>query len=169
MSWQQNTRSIRREWWSRSSSAWKSDGVRFTVPAEPWVERETSWHNYYLRSNLTYDSFFREHIISQGHVYQYIMGFQGAARDPLQHTLPFIFSNPEMVGSHSLHAERSSAGRLDSLRHRGQRRAHAGRVPSQRSGDVVAVGGQRIRSGHARQELSRREDSRLSAPGGQPR
>ena len=77
--------------------AWKSDGVRFSVPAEPWVERETSWHNYYLRSNLTYDSFFREHILSQGHVYQYIIGFQGAARDPLQHALPFVFSNPEVV------------------------------------------------------------------------
>ena len=25
------------------------------------------------------------------------MGFQGAARDPLQHALPFIFSDPEIV------------------------------------------------------------------------
>jgi hypothetical protein len=83
--------------WSRSSAAWKADGVRFSTPAEPWAERETSWHNYYLRSNLTYDSFFREHILSQGHVYQYIIGFQGAARDPLQHTLPFIFSKPEIA------------------------------------------------------------------------
>jgi hypothetical protein len=81
----------------RSSAAWKTDGLRFNVPAEPWVERETSWHNYYLRSNLTYDSFFREHILSQGHVYQYIMGFQGAARDPLQHAMPFVFSKPETV------------------------------------------------------------------------
>jgi hypothetical protein len=83
--------------WARSSAAWKADGVRFSTPLEPWVERETSWHNYYLRSNLTYDSFFREHMLSQGHVYQYIIGFQGAARDPLQHALPFIFSNPEAV------------------------------------------------------------------------
>jgi hypothetical protein len=83
--------------WAHSSARWKADGVRFSVPGEPWVERETSWHNYYLRSNLTYDSFFREHILSQGHVYQYIMGFQGAARDPLQHALPFIFSDPEIV------------------------------------------------------------------------
>jgi hypothetical protein len=83
--------------WSDSSAAWKTDGLRFNVPAEPWVERETSWHNYYLRSNLTYDSFFREPIQSQGHVYQYVIGFQGAARDPLQHALPFVFSNPAVV------------------------------------------------------------------------
>jgi Glycosyl hydrolase 36 superfamily, catalytic domain len=82
---------------ARSSSAWKTDGLRLKVPAEPWVERETSWHNYYLRSALTYDTFFREPILSQGHVYQYLMGFQGAARDPLQHTLPFVFSNPAIV------------------------------------------------------------------------
>jgi hypothetical protein len=83
--------------WSRSCAAWKTDGLRFRSPGEPWVERETSWHHYYLRSNLTHDSFFQEPILSQGHVYQYIIGFQGAARDPLQHAFPFIFSNPEIV------------------------------------------------------------------------
>ena len=79
---------------ARSSAKWKTGGVRLATPAEPWVEREVSLHNYYLRSAMTYDSFFREPILSQGCVYQYVMGFQGAARDPLQHTLPFIFSDP---------------------------------------------------------------------------
>jgi hypothetical protein len=82
---------------ARSSAAWKKEGIHFSVPSEPWVEREIHWHNYYLRGSMTYDKFFQEHIISQGHVYQYIMGFQGAARDPLQHTMPFIFSDPEVV------------------------------------------------------------------------
>jgi hypothetical protein len=83
--------------WKRSSEAWKSDSIRLEVPEESWVSRELMWHHYYLRSNLTYDSFFKEHILSQGHVYQYIIGFQGAARDPLQHALPFIYSRPEIV------------------------------------------------------------------------
>jgi hypothetical protein len=83
----------------KSCAAWKTEGLRFNVPAEPWVEREISWHNYYLRSAMTYDSFFREPILSQGHVYQYIIGFQGAARDPLQHALPFVFSKPEVLKS----------------------------------------------------------------------
>jgi len=83
--------------WSRSSEAWKAKRIQLTIPEEPWVDRELTWHNYYLRSNLTYDSFFKEHILSQGHVYQYIIGFQGAARDPLQHALPFIFSQPEIA------------------------------------------------------------------------
>jgi len=83
--------------WARSSDAWKRDGLQFSVASEPWVKREVTWHHYYLRSNLTYDDFFREHILSQGHVYQYLMGFQGAARDPLQHALPFVFTRPEIV------------------------------------------------------------------------
>ena len=82
---------------ARSSALWKAGGVRLSAPQEPWVEREVSWHNYYLRSALTWDSFFREPILSQGCVYQYVFGFQGAARDPLQHSLPFIFSDPAIT------------------------------------------------------------------------
>jgi hypothetical protein len=83
--------------WSRSSSRWKKDGIRFRASAEPWIERETTWSSYYLRSEITYDSFFREHILSQGAPYQYIAGLQGAARDPLQHALPLVFTDPEIV------------------------------------------------------------------------
>ncbi|MGH9763105.1 MAG: GH36-type glycosyl hydrolase domain-containing protein, partial [Blastocatellia bacterium] len=71
--------------------------MRFSTASEPWVERELTWNHYYLRSSMTYDSFFQQHILSQGSVYQYVMGFQGAARDPLQHALPFVFSDPEIV------------------------------------------------------------------------
>jgi Glycosyl hydrolase 36 superfamily, catalytic domain/Glycosyltransferase family 36 len=80
-----------------SSKQWKKSGLRFSTESEPWVERETTWNHYYLRSGLTYDDFFHHHIISQASIYQYVMGFQGAARDPLQHVLPFIFSDPQIV------------------------------------------------------------------------
>jgi Glycosyl hydrolase 36 superfamily, catalytic domain/Glycosyltransferase family 36 len=83
--------------WTRSSAQWKTEGIRLRVPSAPWVERETSWHSYYVRSNLTFDSFFGEHILSEGSVYQYIMGSQLAARDPLQHALPFVFGNASTV------------------------------------------------------------------------
>jgi len=78
----------------RTCLSWRKEQLILSVPAEPWVERECCWHNYYLGGNLTYDSYFHEHILTQGNVYQYIMGFQGAARDPLQHALPFIYSRP---------------------------------------------------------------------------
>ncbi len=81
------------------SSEWRQRGMQFDVGSEPWVRRETIWNYYYLRSSQTYDDFFAEHILNQNGFYQYGMGFQGAARDPLQHCLPFLFSDPEIVRS----------------------------------------------------------------------
>jgi hypothetical protein len=80
-----------------SSAFWKRAGLRFSVDSAPWVHRETIWNHYYLRSSLTFDDYFGQHILNQNGFYQYVMGFQGAARDPLQHALPFLFSNPEIV------------------------------------------------------------------------
>jgi hypothetical protein len=82
---------------AESCAAWKDEGIRFAVEADPWVERETRWHSYYLRSGLTYDDFFNEHILSQGQVYQYCIGYQGAARDPLQHALPLVFGEASLA------------------------------------------------------------------------
>ena len=81
----------------QSSKQWRARAPIFETSAGHWIRREVTWNYYYLRSSLTYDSFFHEHILSQGGIYQYVMGFQGAARDPLQHVLPFIFSDPEIV------------------------------------------------------------------------
>ena len=83
----------------QSSSEWKQHGMRFEVSGEPWVKREATWNYYYLRSSQTFDDFFGEHILNQNGFYQYVMGFQGAVRDPLQHCLPFLFSDPEIVRS----------------------------------------------------------------------
>jgi len=80
-----------------SCEDWKASRIQLKIHDEAWINREVFWHYYYLRSAMTYDSFFKEHILSQGHVYQYIIGFQGAARDPLQHALPFIYNDPDIV------------------------------------------------------------------------
>jgi len=80
-----------------TTSQWKGRGLQFSVPADPWIQRECIWNHYYLRSGFTFDDYFNEHILSQGAIYQYVMGFQGAARDPLQHALPFIFSEPALM------------------------------------------------------------------------
>ncbi len=82
---------------AENGTAWKQEGIQLAVDADPWVERETRWHSYYLRSGYTFDDFFGEHILSQGQVYQYCFGFQGAARDPLQHALPLIFGESRLA------------------------------------------------------------------------
>ena len=83
--------------WEISSNYWKENRISLTIPDEPWVYRELLWHNYYLRGSMTYDDYFKEHILSQGQVYQYIIGFQGALRDPMQHVMPFIYCEPNIV------------------------------------------------------------------------
>jgi glycosyl hydrolase family 36/glycosyl transferase family 36 len=80
-----------------SSAQWKKNTLHFSTPDEPWVERETAWNHCSLRGGFTYDNFFHQQIISQASIYQYVMGFQGAARDPLQHALPFIFTEPKLM------------------------------------------------------------------------
>jgi Glycosyl hydrolase 36 superfamily, catalytic domain len=80
-----------------SCAAWKRSAPHFSVDTAPWIERETAWNHYYLRSSLTFDDYFGQHILNQNGYYQYVMGFQGAARDPLQHSLPFLFTDPAIV------------------------------------------------------------------------
>ncbi|MGC2636744.1 MAG: hypothetical protein WA294_06175, partial [Acidobacteriaceae bacterium] len=80
-----------------SSAEWKRSGMHFTVDGEPWIARETAWNHYCLRSSLTFDDSFQQHILNQNGYYQYVMGFQGAARDPLQHSLPFLFTDPAIA------------------------------------------------------------------------
>jgi hypothetical protein len=82
-----------------SCAAWERSAPQFSVNSEPWIERETLWNHYYLRSSLTFDDYFGQHILNQNGYYQYVMGFQGAARDPLQHSLPFLFTDPAIVKS----------------------------------------------------------------------
>jgi len=81
----------------KSCAAWKDEGIQLTVETDPWIERETRWHSYYLRSGFTYDDFFGEQIVSQGSVYQYCTGLQTAPRDPLQHALPLVYSSPALA------------------------------------------------------------------------
>lgn len=50
----------------RSAAAWKGAQIaHLDVPSEPWVAREVAWHSYMLRAMLTYDDFFKSHILNQ--------------------------------------------------------------------------------------------------------
>jgi hypothetical protein len=62
-----------------------------------WLSRELQWDAYTVRSGATYEDCRGEHTISQGGYYQYALGFQGAFRDPLQHMLPMIYTDPSLA------------------------------------------------------------------------
>lgn len=64
---------------------------------DEWIKRELIWHNYFLRSCITYDSSIRQHILNQGCNYQYIVGNNVFVRDIAQHLAPYIYSDPKMA------------------------------------------------------------------------
>ena len=82
-----------------TASAWASDGsivapgVALSIPAllsggtgaalvlrqaaqSSWEARESRWHSYMLRSGLTYDSYYGNHILNQNGNYLFISGEQ---------------------------------------------------------------------------------------------
>lgn len=78
---------------------WMQNTIGFSVPKNASVEREVRWNAGYLRQALTFYDFFNESVLDQGSQYRYGSGFEGAARDPLQHALPLIHSAPERAAS----------------------------------------------------------------------
>jgi hypothetical protein len=65
--------------------------------ARRWLSRELQWDAYMVRSSSVYEEACGHHVITQGGYYQYGLGMQIAYRDPLQHMLPIIYSEPELA------------------------------------------------------------------------
>jgi hypothetical protein len=79
-------------------SAWRGWVPQVDLGADrAWLSRELQWDAYVLRSGTTFEEECGHHVISQGGYYQYSFGFQGAYRDPLQHMLPMIWTEPELA------------------------------------------------------------------------
>jgi hypothetical protein len=62
-----------------------------------WLSRELQWDAYTVRSDATYEECAGQHVLSQGGYYQYFFGENEAFRDPLQHALPMIYSDPALA------------------------------------------------------------------------
>jgi hypothetical protein len=67
---------------------------RATAPAAPEAKREIPWHAAMLSGGLAADRVLGGRTLDQGSAYEYIIGFNGAARDPLQHALPLVYIAP---------------------------------------------------------------------------
>lgn len=84
--------------YARSERAWRGWLPQADFgPKRRWLARELAWDAYMVRSGATYEECAGHHIISQGGYYQYDLDFQGAFRDPLQHMLPMVYSDPALA------------------------------------------------------------------------
>lgn len=67
---------------------------RAGAPRAPEARREVPWHAALLTGGLAADRVLGGHSLNQGSAYAYAIGFNGAARDPLQHALPLVYLDP---------------------------------------------------------------------------
>ncbi len=70
---------------------------RASAASAPSAEREIPWHAAILTGGACRDEVLGGHTLNQGSAYAYRMGFNGAARDPLQHALPLVYTEPDLA------------------------------------------------------------------------
>jgi hypothetical protein len=63
----------------------------------PMAEVEIPWHAAMLTGGLCKDEIIGGHTLNQSSAYLDPLGFNGAARDPLQHALPLVYFQPDMA------------------------------------------------------------------------
>ena len=61
------------------------------------VAREVPWHAALLTGGASRDALIGGHTLDQGSVYSFVGGLNAAARDPLQHALPLVYSEPDLA------------------------------------------------------------------------
>lgn len=70
---------------------------RAAAERAPQAAHEVPWHAAILTGGIAVDRIIGGHTCNQASAYSYVMGFNGAARDPLQHVLPLVYSQPELA------------------------------------------------------------------------
>jgi hypothetical protein len=63
----------------------------------PEAALEVPWHTGILTGNACRDRVLGGHTLNQRSAYAFVMGFNGAARDPLQHALPLVYTEPDLA------------------------------------------------------------------------
>ncbi|MEU7577269.1 hypothetical protein AB0B50_06660 [Streptomyces sp. NPDC041068] len=63
----------------------------------PEAAVEIPWHAALLTGGACADGLLGGHTLDQGSAYSFRHGFNGAARDPLQHALPLVYTEPDLA------------------------------------------------------------------------
>lgn len=83
--------------WSTSVEALGNRLPSASCSSAPAVEHEMPWHVALLTGGACVDEVLGGHTLDQGSAYSFDLGFNGAARDPLQHALPLVYSEPDLA------------------------------------------------------------------------
>jgi len=63
----------------------------------PEAEREIPWHAALLSGGVCRDEVIGGYTLNQSSAYLFPIGFNGAARDPLQHAIPLVYCEPDVA------------------------------------------------------------------------
>ncbi|HVF75546.1 MAG TPA: hypothetical protein VM938_10900 [Acidimicrobiales bacterium] len=63
----------------------------------PQAAREIPWHIATLTGGACVDGVIGDHALDQASAYSYVSGFNGASRDPFQHALPLVYTEPDLA------------------------------------------------------------------------
>lgn len=85
------------EVWSYSVAHLRARLPRAAAAPAPMAAREVPWHAALLTGGACPDGVLGGHTLDQASSYSFILGFNGAARDPLQHALPLIYCEPDLA------------------------------------------------------------------------
>lgn len=70
---------------------------RAAAAPAPEAEQEIPWHVAALTGGSSLDRVIGGHTLNQASTYSFVIGFNAAARDPLQHALPLVYSEPDLA------------------------------------------------------------------------
>jgi hypothetical protein len=68
-----------------------------TAARAPEAATEIPWHAALLTGGACVDGVLGGHTLDQGSAYSFRHGFNGAARDPLQHAIPLVYLEPDLA------------------------------------------------------------------------
>ncbi len=83
--------------WSASLTALKRRLPSASCARVAALAREVPWHAALLSGGACLDAKLGGHTLDQGSAYSFDLGFNGAARDPLQHALPLVYTEPDLA------------------------------------------------------------------------
>lgn len=83
--------------WTESLSALRDRLPTASCDRIPVLEREVPWHTALLTGAACTDAVIGEHTLDQASAYSFHFGFNGAARDPLQHAMPLVYIDPDLA------------------------------------------------------------------------
>ncbi|MFE0099708.1 GH36-type glycosyl hydrolase domain-containing protein [Streptomyces sp. NPDC059009] len=83
--------------YERSLRALRERLPRAAARRAPEAAVEIPWHAALLSGGACADGLLGGHSLDQGSAYSFRHGFNGAARDPLQHALPLVYTEPDLA------------------------------------------------------------------------